>query len=220
MQSQSIVASNVLTLPKYLEVPTEISSLIMKASVATEPSETESAELFLMSMADFVETARVTVGATAVVPLNDTTEDIPFDMSHISSVSHAYIQLKFAPGKIMTYGTIVCYSPDATSHFLGIGSLVRFPTPPAFLNAKGDLLLSIEHFKVSTDHTRVTATLKRNRSCFSLDDGDQTTVVPGEKWTMYIIDLGGVRHPTRNKTDVAQREKDLAFAFRAMDSVK
>ena len=37
---------------------------------------------------------------------------------------------------------------------------------------------------------------------------------------MYIIDLEEVRHSTRNKTDLAQREKDLAFAFRAMESVK
>ena len=104
-------------------------------SAATKPPETESAELFMMSLADCVEAAQVTIGATAEVLLNDTAEDKPFDITHISSVPHAYIELKFAPGKIMTYGTIVCYSPEATSHFVSIGSLVKFPTPTVFLIA-------------------------------------------------------------------------------------
>lgn len=212
--------TTVLTLPKYLDVPKEICSLIMKVSAATKPPDTESAELFMMSLADCVEAAQVTMGATAVVPLNDTAEDKPFDITHISSVPHAYIELKFAPGKIMTYGTIVCYSPEATSHFLDIGSLVKFPTPTVFLIAKEDLLSSIEDVKKGTSNSSTTVNLKRTRSCLSVDDGDQTVAVQGEKMTMYIIDLEGVRHPTRNKTDVAQREKDLAFAFRAMDSVK
>ena len=120
------LASTVLTLPKYFDVPAEICSLIMKVSAATQPPDTESAELFMMSLADCVEAAQVTIGATTVVPLNDIAEDKSFDITHISSVSHAYTQLKFAPGKIMTYGTVVCYSPEATSHFLGIGSLRFF----------------------------------------------------------------------------------------------
>ena len=32
-----------------------------------------------------------------------------------------------------------------------------------------------------------------------------------------ILDLDGRKHPTRDKSDIAVREKDLGFAFRAVD---
>lgn len=135
------------------------------------PSETVSAELFLMSMADRIEAALVIGGATAVVPLADAIEESPFDMTHISVVPHAYIQIKFAPGNIMTYGTVICYSLDATSHSLNIGSMVKFPTPQVLFIAKGDLLLSIEQFKKGVNDEVAIATLKRTRSCLQVVDG-------------------------------------------------
>ena len=33
----------------------------------------------------------------------------------------------------------------------------------------------------------------------------------------YILDLDGGKHATRNKSDIAKREKELGFAFRAVD---
>ena len=36
----------------------------------------------------------------------------------------------------------------------------------------------------------------------------------------YLLDLDGVKHLTRNKTDIPQRERELYFIFRAMDSGK
>ena len=35
--------------------------------------------------------------------------------------------------------------------------------------------------------------------------------------SMYRLDLDGVQHPARNKTDIAIREKELSFLSRAMD---
>ena len=35
--------------------------------------------------------------------------------------------------------------------------------------------------------------------------------------TKYILDLDGCKHSTRNKSDIAKREKDLGFSFRAID---
>ena len=39
----------------------------------------------------------------------------------------------------------------------------------------------------------------------------------GERSLSYIVDLDGVRHSTRSKKDLAQREKDLVFGLRAID---
>jgi hypothetical protein len=36
----------------------------------------------------------------------------------------------------------------------------------------------------------------------------------------YLLDLAGKKMVTRNKTDIAQREEDLGFIFRAMDKTK
>jgi hypothetical protein len=36
----------------------------------------------------------------------------------------------------------------------------------------------------------------------------------------YLLDLAGKKMFTRNKTDIAQREEDLGFIFRAMDKTK
>ena len=36
----------------------------------------------------------------------------------------------------------------------------------------------------------------------------------------YLLDLDVKKVYTRNKTDIAQREEDLGFVFRAMDNLK
>ena len=42
-----------------------------------------------------------------------------------------------------------------------------------------------------------------------------------EKGTQkYILDLDGCRHTTRNKSEIALREKELGFVFRAVDRAR
>ncbi len=64
---------------------------------------------------------------------------------------------------------------------------------------------------------------KSSREVTEGDDGQAKRVCNrspeiGGELSEFIIDLEGVRHPTRNKSDLAIREKDLRFLFRALDT--
>lgn len=50
--------------------------------------------------------------------------------------------------------------------------------------------------------------------------GEQADDATGKTKGMSIVDLDAVEHPTRNKTDLHQRERDLGLVFRAIDVQK
>ena len=73
------------------------------------------------------------------------------------------------------------------------------------------------------DHAETDEIQQSKRLCVrSLEDrgeqADESRDSSVEKgMSKYILDLDGGKHATRNKSDIAQREKDLGFAFRAVD---
>ena len=73
------------------------------------------------------------------------------------------------------------------------------------------------------DHAETDEIQQSKRLCVrSLEDrseqADESRDSSVEKgMSKYILDLDEGKHETRNKSDIAQREKDLGFAFRAVD---
>ena len=122
----------------------------------------------------------------------------------------------------MTYGHVLEYSTGVTNHPIAVGTLVKFPSAGNFLIAKQQLISAI---KVTTGATGVqNRTEVSKRPCIRplVTGGEQAEDAEDKpKGTLqYILDLDGVKHYTRNKTDLHQREKDLYFTFRAMDADK
>ena len=51
----------------------------------------------------------------------------------------------------------------------------------------------------------------------AIEEGGELAEEKGMLAMKYILDMDGVRHGTRNKADLAVREKDLGLCFRALD---
>ena len=118
----------------------------------------------------------------------------------------------------MSYGTCTAYSADSTVFPVDVGTAIKFPSPSHFLVAKGDLIEALSR-ATKLSHGIADPQLPEGikRQCLrqQVEMGEQTETSAGT--SKYLLDLEGVRHFTRVKTDIPQREKDLFFSFRAMD---
>lgn len=123
----------------------------------------------------------------------------------------------------MSYGTCWAWSDGAGDFGLVLGQRIKFPSVSHYIVAKPDVVLGLAHEKrlkavrESADVGDDGLVNQAKRVCNrSLEDGGELTESKG--MFKYIIDLEGVKHPTRNKTDLALREKELRFCFRALDA--
>ena len=103
--------------------------------------------------------------------------------------------------------------------------MVKLATPTNFVIAKQRLVVAISTAAgAEVDLRTETVQPGAKRPCTrQLEIGGELVEDTGEKikgTSTYLLDLDGVKHLTRNKTDIPQRERELYFIFRAMDSGK
>ena len=100
--------------------------------------------------------------------------------------------------------------------------MVKFPSAASFLVAKPRLVAAV--LASAGPEIDLIGEAELKRQCLRQPvSGGELLEDTGEKLkgtSTYLLDLDGVKHPTRNKTDIAQRERDLYFVFRAMDPEK
>ena len=115
----------------------------------------------------------------------------------------------------------VAYSTGVGERPLAIGAMIRFPTFSQFIITKRDLEFAVRDNR-DFDADGPPETLPEKRQCVRPlgEDGelvdDTASRVKGT--STFVLDLDGVKHPTRNKTDLSLRERELSFLLRAMDS--
>ena len=122
----------------------------------------------------------------------------------------------------MTYGECLAYSVGMLNQPLPVGTLIKFPSATKFVVARPRLLAILPTSSSATVTQDVAATAKRpciRQPGTGGELAEDSTDKP--KGTLqYLLDLDGNKHFTRNKSELNQREKDLFFVFRAMDTVK
>ena len=175
-------------------------------SVSTD----EEGEFFAHSVALKVATNEIVADSIIIVPLVAPIDGQEADFTYLAATPFCFVQLNGRPQELMTYGICLSASEGAEDIQLPIGLLVKFPTPPAFIVAK-------QTFGITADTLASYSTTANKRLCTrqpelggELADSDKGTL-------RFILDLDGGRHYTRNKTELAVREKELCFIFRAMD---
>jgi hypothetical protein len=197
-----------------------VNALIAMAQCGSTSSD-EAGEYFAMAIAVKVQAAQVPNGSLVIVPLAPPTRGSEADMSYLASVPIMFLKLDGLPQPISTYGQCFALSEGADDFDIPTGSLFKFPSLSHYvlarpsIAAKLHLLPQANAAETTSSTTGDRTTLNKKQCVRQLEDGGEHSDDKG--MLKFILDLDGVRHSTRNKTDLAAREKDLGLCFRSMD---
>ena len=222
----SVVQVGVVRLPNYELLPTALLKGLEDAASAVLTSNSVAGDLFNMSRATIVPTTAVAPDAIILVPLFAMDGAAVMDSCSLAAGPMLYIRLDGPPQPRAIFGTCIAYSEGAGDREVELGALVQFPPPPHLLVAKPSLGHLIDAVTgIASDNPRTGEDRVPKRVCIRQleEDGELLTDSKSDNsvekgMSKYILDLDGNKHATRNKSDIAQREKDLAFAFRSIDS--
>ncbi len=221
--SSSVAVQQGVRLPSYILAPGFLQRAMENASSICAGSPNEQGEEFSVAMAVTHTAATVPAESVMILPLSDPAENEVLDFDYLATSDLMFIQIHGTPQTRMTYGHCLEYSRGAGERTVPLGTLLKFPTTPKFVIARQQLLVEIQN-TVGVTAQQLAGVESAKRPCIRpLVVGGELAEDTGEKpkgTSQYLLDLDGVRHITRNKTDLHQREKDLYFTFRAMDIEK
>ena len=222
--ASTVMTTGVIRIPSYELLPTSILKGLEDAALAVLESTSISGDLFNMSRAVKQPLAEVTADSDILIPHYATIDSSVMNSNNLADGPMVHVRLDGPPQPRAVFGTCVAYSEGAGDREVDVGTRVRFPPPSHLLVAKPSLLdLFNDEFETARDNARTGEPRPIKRLCTRalVEEGElaeNTMDVPIEKGTTkYILDLDGCKHNTGNKSDIAQREKDLGFIFRAVD---
>jgi hypothetical protein len=130
-----------------------------------------------------------------------------------------FVQLVAKPQTLCTYGLCTAYSAGISVRPLPVGASFKFPSLAFYIVAQRELATAVQ--RTRSDLTAEVAAEKR-QCVRQLGEEGELTDIPGKRKSTkgtftYLLDLNRMNHYTRNKGDLAQREKEFYFLMRAME---
>jgi hypothetical protein len=155
-----------------------------------------------------------------VLPLSQPEENQEIDFSFLASSSLVFLQLCTKPQPRSTYCYVAGYSDDVIDRPVATGAKIRFPSATNYVVAKKDLLDAI--WDASGDGVGIAGGSAKRVCVRQPEEGGElagAAVVEKVKgaYPLMMTDLDEVTYPTRNKTDLVQRERELFLLLRMMD---
>lgn len=125
-----------------------------------------------------------------------------------------FMKLTATPQTFMTYGRCWAYSTGVESSDIEIGANVKFASVNKYVVTKTAAVVVIEELRRNC-YDAQDSTMSKRLCIRQPDEGGECGEGVAETGTStrYIMDLEGVRYPTRNKNEVSSREKNLYFYF-------
>jgi hypothetical protein len=218
--ASSAATTGVIRIPSYELLSDFLVKGVNDAALAVLESTSVAGDLFNMSRAVLAPIEEVTEDAVILIPLFSVEGEVPMNSDALANGPILYVKLDGLPQPRAVFGTVIAYSESSGPRVLDIGSKIRFPPPPYILVAKPSLLGLVDAtLGTAADNPRTSEALpiKRLRTRLPEEVGEPTDGRDDKGMSKYILDLDGVKHSTRNNSDIAQREKDLGFVFRMAD---
>lgn len=143
------------------------------------------------------------------------------NFTFLASCKSMYFQVHEKPQTRMTYGHCTNFSAGTVDRPILIGGLVRFPSMSYYLVAQSRLLHAL-HASLGPTGGDAAGVESVKRPCIRplAGGGEQAEDTAGRTKGMSIVDLDAGEHPTRNKAELFQRERDLRLTYRIMDTAK
>ena len=220
MDTASTVVESGVILPVYESIAGNLLRQFEHASSVTSTSTDDEGETNAL-FASVIPAEDVPDGSIMIVPLTPPAEEDVLDFTFLSSGKSLFVKIHEVPRGRNTYGHVASYSAGTVDKPYPVGATIRFATTTNFVIAKPRLVAAImgavgAEVNIPTELSASSG--KRPRQLeIGGESAEDTTEKP--KGT-YLQDLDDRRHFSRNKTDVAKRELELNFIFRAMDESK
>ena len=178
-------------------------------------------ELYAMQMAFSVPAADVPANSVVVIPLDIPQANEVLNFTYLASCKSMFFQVHEKPQARMTYGHCSNFSAGTVDRPIPIGALVKFPSLSNYLVAQPRLLQALRASQEPAGGDAIGVESAKRPCLRPLEGGgEQAEDTTSKTKGMSIVDLDGGDHPTRNKTDLHQRERDLWCTFRMMDTAK
>jgi hypothetical protein len=208
-------------IPRYELAPGAILRAVENASSVVPGSSDEDGEYLAMSLVVSKPAADVPEGSIVILPLTPPSEGEVTDFSYLAASKHMFLKIRKRPQPLFTYGQCVAYSDGTAERLVAVGESVKFPSATNYLVSTDELVSLIRTSVGPEVQLLISDNVPAKRPCVRLlgIGGEQAEELEDKPkgTSTYILDLEGVKRPTRNKSDIPQREKDLHFMFRAMD---
>ena len=205
-------------MPQFSQISPAMKLLVDTASRCVEDESFDADQFGLF--ATRLSAALLPANSTILVPERAPRPPEEENFQYLSQCPLLMCIIQGTPGTRSTFGIVSGYSEFYTDCILPIGSLISFSTPDFFITAKGLLITATERAVTSTGGVEPNLGQKRVRNELLDIGGEQQDSIQGEKSGSFIVDLDGVKHPTRSKKEISVREMELAFGFRVVAAAR
>ena len=210
-------------LPNFPLATGDLLRAIEHSGSVEQTSSDEAGEYYAMAMASVKPAEEVAESAIIVIPLTKPREGEVLDFSFVAVADCMFFQLHQTPQPRCTYGHCAAYSAGTLYRPVEVGDVFKFPSIAQYIVALPTLATSVRaergmEVEIPTQQTRDKRLCVRQPE--ELGELAEDAGSRPKGMSNYLLDLDGRKLYTRNKTDIAQREEDLGFLFRAMDKSK
>jgi hypothetical protein len=221
MSSSSAFAASTaeeVILPNFELLPATMLKGLEDAAQSMSTSTDISGDFFNSNRAKKMPISTLRADDTILVPLFTTENAVPMDSSALAQGPMVYPQTR------VIFATCLAYSQGVSNRAIAVGALVHFPLPDHVLIAKPNLVDLIEtNSGTASDEPPTGEERASERFCTRAQaEGGETSYRTNENtsdkgMSKVMFDLDGGRYLVRDKSDLIAREKELGFAFRALD---
>jgi hypothetical protein len=223
MNSSTASTTNGVYLPNFPLATGELLRAIEHSGSVKQTSSDDAGEYYSMAMAKTEPAEQVMESAIIVIPLTVPRAGEVLDFTFVAAADCMYFQLHQIPQLRCTYGHCAAYSADAPYRPVEVGAVFKFPSIASYIVASKELATAVRAVRGSEVDLPVQQAQEKRQCIRQLEVLGELAEEAGSRpkgMSNYLLDLAGKKLFTRNKTDIAQREEDLGFIFRAMDKTK
>jgi hypothetical protein len=223
MNASNGSTANGVFLPNFPLATGDLLRAIEHSGSVVQASSDEAGEYYAMAMASVKPADEVVESAIIVIPLTSPRAGEILDLSFVAAADCMYFQLHQVPQPRCTYGHCAAYSAGSPIRPVEIGAVFKFPSIVQYIVAKPALAASVRAARAMETDIQAQQTQDKRQCVRQPEELGELAEEAGSRpkgMSNYLLDLDGKKLYTRYKTDIAQREEDLGFLFRAMDKTK
>lgn len=213
------IPSVVFAPPTFVTISAASATALQRMADCPLPEPTEAiGEYFALEVAELKSTGAMQPNEVIIVPLREPADGQVANLTFLATSPHMFVKLTATPQTFMTYGRCWAYSTGVESPDIEIGANVKFASVNKYVVTKTAAVVVIEELRRNC-YDAQDSTMSKRVCIRQPDEGGERGEGVAETGTStrYIMDLEGVRYPTRNKNEVSSREKNLYFLFRALE---
>ena len=178
-------------------------------------------EYFAMQMVSWVPAADVPAISVVVITLDTPQADGVVNYTFLALCKSMFLQVHDKPQTRLIYGHCSNFSEGTVDRPIPIGALVKFPSMRHYLVAQPHLVQALRASLDPAGEGAIGAASAKSSCLRPLEGaGDQVEDATGKTKGMSIVDSDGGQHPTRNKTNLHQWERDLWCTYRNTNAGK